>query len=233
MSLGVTREAARRLRRRAHELVGSDRYSRPSLHGIEPLLAELFPDRGGYFIEAGANDGYAQSNTYWLERLRGWRGVLVEPMPELAAACRRNRPHSRTFACALVGDDQAESVTMTFAGLMSLVEGARGSQVADSQHVEAAMAVQPGLETFSLEVPARSFTSILEEARAPRRPDLLSLDVEGYELQALRGLDFNRFAPRFILVEANFESEVAALLGSVGYTASERLTPTDVLYRRG
>lgn len=227
------RPFARRVRRSLHERVGSDRYSRPSLHGIEDDLGRLFPKRGGYFIEAGANDGFAQSNTYWLERLRGWRGVLVEPVPLLARECRRNRPHAQTFACALVADPETHTVTMTAAGLMSLVAGARGSDDEDARHLAAARAVQPGVETYAVEVPARTLTSVLDEAGAPPEPDLLSLDVEGYEGEVLRGLDFGRYAPRFVLVEANFESEVDSLMRGAGYERLEPPTPKDALYRRG
>jgi len=60
----------------------------------------------GFFIEAGGFDGFTQSNTDYLERFRGWRGILVEPMPELAALARRNRPEARVLRYALVGHDQ-------------------------------------------------------------------------------------------------------------------------------
>ena len=51
------------------------------------MTARHLTRRGGVFVEAGANDGYAQSNTYYFERMRGWSGVLIEPVPELAHHC--------------------------------------------------------------------------------------------------------------------------------------------------
>ena len=60
--------------------------------GEDVLLAELFGYKtDGFFIEIGAYDGLYLSNSYFFEQL-GWRGLLVEPLPEKAAACRRNRP---------------------------------------------------------------------------------------------------------------------------------------------
>jgi hypothetical protein len=41
---------------------------------MDRKLDELFDGRPGFFVEAGANDGYQQSNTYYLEHLRGWSG---------------------------------------------------------------------------------------------------------------------------------------------------------------
>src|SRR3954451_1905594 len=106
--IGWVREAVRETnsrRRRVCERLGSDRSSRPSPDSIDEQLAGHLPERGGVFVEAGAYDGFTQSNTYWLERFRGWSGVLVEAIPELAEQAKRNRPRSRVVQCALVSDD--------------------------------------------------------------------------------------------------------------------------------
>ena len=62
------------------------------------------PRDRGYFVEAGANDGHLQSNTYYFERFKGWTGVLIEPIPELYNRCVRERPRSRVLNYALVPD---------------------------------------------------------------------------------------------------------------------------------
>src|ERR1700675_2623345 len=72
----------RRARRIAMEARYSDRLSRPALHELDIKLNAVIARDDGFFVEAGANDGYTQSNTYWLERFRGWRGLLVEPISE-------------------------------------------------------------------------------------------------------------------------------------------------------
>ncbi len=65
--------------------------------------------------------------------------------------------------------------------------------------------------------------------------DLLSLDVEGFEPQALAGLDLDRHAPRFILVEIHDidsgRRPIEAVLGD-RYVAVEQLSPLDLLYAR-
>ncbi len=57
---------------------------------MDRKLQAYLPD-GGFFIEAGAYDGFRQSTTYYLEKFRGWRGLLVEPIPELARAASKER----------------------------------------------------------------------------------------------------------------------------------------------
>lgn len=51
-----------------------------SLNGLDEKLAPYLNFKGGIFIEAGANNGIRQSNTYYLEAVRGWKGILVEPV---------------------------------------------------------------------------------------------------------------------------------------------------------
>ena len=56
------------------------------LNGLQDKkVLKYLPTAPGFFIEAGANDGLKQSNTFYLESRRGWRGLLVEPIPELAS----------------------------------------------------------------------------------------------------------------------------------------------------
>src|SRR5262245_47416510 len=75
------------------------------LRGLDRRVAAYLLRDSGVFVEAGANDGVEQSNTYVLERYRKWRGLLVEPVPELADACRRNRPNAVVECAALVPFD--------------------------------------------------------------------------------------------------------------------------------
>jgi FkbM family methyltransferase len=214
-------------RRRAFEGFSSYRFSRTGAHGIDEKLKRHLDLEGGFFVEAGANDGVNFSNTYYLERARGWTGVLVEGIPSLYRACLRHRPRSRVVNCALVPPEaEGELVTMHYSNLQSIVAGAL-----PYEHVEAGLRSQ-GERTYDVQVPGRTLSSVLDEAN-PARFDLLVLDVEGYEAQVLRGLDLDRHAPRFALIEVLSDAarmEVEAALGG-RYEEVERLTPTDVLFR--
>ena len=75
-------------RARIAEGLGFKRYSYPALNNLDRKMDELLPD-SGVFLEIGANDGYTQSNTYFLERLRNWDGILIEPVPWLYELCTK------------------------------------------------------------------------------------------------------------------------------------------------
>lgn len=228
----AARKALGRGRRRRAEARGSDRLSRPALHGMETKIAAAIDRDGGFFVEAGANDGFTQSNTYWLERFRGWHGILIEPVPTHYQECRLERPDATIVNAALMPEAASgQTVTMQFGDLMSSVHGA---------HPEGEREwVKPGLvlgwrDPYEVEVPARTLSSILDEHDAPEI-DLLSLDVEGFEPEALRGLDLDRHAPRWIVVEvhdleAGREAIEAVLRDR--YVLQAQISPLDLLYRR-
>jgi FkbM family methyltransferase len=227
-----SRRAATRFRRRQMEARGDYSASYPALHDMDRQLERYLPHRHGFFVEAGGNDGYTQSNTYAFERRHGWRGVLVEPVPELARACALERPGSHVVCAALVAQGfPVAEVSLRFGGLMTVVVGGRE---ADDEWVAAAHAVGQEEPPHEFVAPARSLSSILDEIRAPE-VDLLSLDVEGYEAQALAGLDLERHAPRFVLVEMRDpEVDRVAIEDVLGerYLDVDALSPFDILYAR-
>lgn len=218
-----------RTRRLAFERFGSSRYSCPALHEMDVKLDRIIDRDGGMFIEAGGFDGITQSNTYYLERFRGWRGILVEPMPELAALARRNRPAAKVVRGALVDREYAaQTVPMEFGDLMTTV-----SRPGAEEWVAKGLVL--GWRDHRVEeVPARTLSSVIDEAGNPPI-DLLSLDVEGHEAAALRGLDLDRHAPEWILVEmhdmAAGREQIALVLGD-RYVEHSELSPLDLLYRR-
>jgi FkbM family methyltransferase len=200
-----------------------------ALNELDRRLKPYLTFRNGFFVEAGANDGLAQTNTYYFEKYRGWKGLLVEPVPQLAEACRINRAQCIVENCALVPFDFKEPVIeMRYCNLMSLVKGAMKSEADELAHVSAGCEVQ-GIESYSLCVPARTLSATLD-LHGIEQIDLLSLDVEGFELSALRGLDFSRHRPTYMLIEARFRAEIDLFLHGL-YEPIAELSHHDVLYR--
>ncbi|MGE3144370.1 MAG: FkbM family methyltransferase [Pseudorhodoplanes sp.] len=159
----------------------------------EPGLVREFlsAEAPGFFVEVGANDPVKESQTFHLEQL-GWTGILVEPIPELAAQLRERRK-ARVFEVACSSPPRAGS-TMTLH-----VAGAFSS-------FDPRLAVTGVRPERSIAVPVKTLDQVLEEGQAPVPIDLLSIDVEGHELDVLRGFSLARWQPRLILLEDHVTS---------------------------
>jgi FkbM family methyltransferase len=211
-------------RNRLFERLGSERYAQPALHGMDARLDELLGRTGGVFFEAGAHDGFTQSNTYFLERHRGWSGVLVEAIPELHRKAARRRPRSKVFQAALVApEDAGSTVTLQFGDLQS------GSS---AEHAVGGL-LNAGRAAYSVDAPARTISDVLDEAGVARL-DLLVLDIEGAELAALRGLDRSRHEVEVLVIEMlDMPSQRDAFDAFLADThePAGTLSPDDAVYR--
>jgi FkbM family methyltransferase len=85
------------------------------------------------------------------------------------------------------------------------------------------------VSTFSAK--ARTLNSILDDVGAPSAIDLLSLDVEGGELEVLSGVDHSKYRFNWILVESRNKQKISDFLEKLGYEFHSQLTGHDFLFR--
>jgi FkbM family methyltransferase len=173
-----------------------------ALNELDRKLAKFIRFRNGFFIEAGANNGIDQSNSLYFEKYLGWKGLLIEAIPSLAEQCKRNRSYCLVENCALVSSSyQSSTIEMQYNDLMSIVKGSFNSETDEKDYIETGHKfLRQGDSSYLVSVPAKTLSSVLN-SHGIERIDLLSLDVEGYEVEVLGGIDFENHSPRYILVE--------------------------------
>jgi FkbM family methyltransferase len=190
--------------------------------------------RSGFFLEAGANDGLLFSNTAYLERYCGWTGILVEAIPHKFVECVRNRPGSIVEHGALVSSGfQADFVEMRYENLMSFAPGIADIDAIEQVHHggKHLLGSERKLSDCRFLAPAVTLAGILHKHQV-RSIDFMVLDLEGAELEALKGLDFSACRVDRILIEARNIQAVAEFLAAHETYACTRLTELDYLFKR-
>lgn len=154
--------------------------------GVEEarLIEAFFDGFTGVFVDVGANEPVIGSQSYGLERL-GWSGLLVEPLAEYAAKLAAQRTAKVICAAAGAPEDEGKQLPLLVAGGLSTLSA------------EIKSGVQP---SEVRQTPVRTLDSMLAEAGL-NRVDFLSIDVEGHEIDVLRGFSINRLRPKLVLIE--------------------------------
>jgi len=188
--------------------------------------------RNGFFIEAGANNGLWQSNTYYLEEILGWNGLLVEPNPTSFQQCQIHRSSSNNLLIhsALVDlEYEKEYIEGYFSE--TDYENTLMAQVGDAAILDHQK--KRWGEKELLKVPATSLSNILDENNI-EKIDFFSLDVEGYELKVLNGINIKKHRPTYVCVEVwdNYPTrdEVLDFFPKNGYNLVEKMTKQDYLF---
>lgn len=195
-----------------------EKYSWPALNALDRKLARILPP-SGVFLEVGANDGYSQSNTYFLEKQRRWKGILIEPHPHLYRVAARYR-RAECFNLACIAPDGPEHLNLVDQGLMSLSRNLLNAReewerTQDGNH-----------RTFRV---ATSTLSAIIDKSSHAAVTFMSIDVEGAELELLRGLDLTRHTPRFLLIETRKLEAVTEAL-SLHMSVIDQLSHHDYLF---
>jgi FkbM family methyltransferase len=144
----------------------------------------------GFYIDVGAGHPVADNVSFWFYE-RGWRGIAVEPQPELASLYRHIRPRD---ACVqrLIGRVAGESDFYRFGrfhGLSTTLPAfARGG-------------AQLGEPYEVVRLPTSTLAQTCEE-HGVGEIDFLKIDVEGAEADVLAGNDWRRFRPKIVVAEA-------------------------------
>lgn len=205
-----------------------------SLNQLDKKLETLLPHTNGFYVELGANDGLNQSNSYYFEKVKKWRGVLVEPSPNKFFECKKNRSSRNFFFCnACVGFDyKSNYVNMIYSNLMTISDSLNLNLEEKQTHLsKSKVHLKDYEDIIEFGSKAKTLTEILDLCGAPQIIDFLSLDVEGAELEVLKGINFDHYKFKYLLIEIWDLDTVNKFLVNAGYTLIDSLSHHDFLFK--
>jgi hypothetical protein len=167
-----------------------------SFEGEDRIISSLFREvQVGTYIDIGCNHPVVNSNTYLLY-CQGWRGLAVDANSEYRPLWSLKRPDD-IFISALLSDSQEHRSFSLFSD--------RTMSSCDPETVSRYSA-RLGAPHSVIDLSATTLGDLLQEVRMTNKMyldeiHLVSLDVEGEDLNVLKGHDFLSMRPGCIVVE--------------------------------
>ena len=151
--------------------------------------------QGGYFVEVGALEGMLCSQTYFLEKVRNWKGIVVEPNPKWWESLQEFRE------CHIVMNPiSSVEHDVTFLQHLDKPEYSKIDDGLDNL---------PEGKVKKIPMRTKTLSKMFREYGAPSKIDVLAVDIEGKELEILDELFKNSdVQPNLIVLECGTTHEV-------------------------
>jgi FkbM family methyltransferase len=181
-----------------------------SQYGEDLVLKKLINKQFGYYVDVGCNHPINFNNTFFLYK-SGFTGINIDPNPHLINKCKDKRPRDINLNAAV---SSSESF-LEFFELEPHTLSTLNKEIAED-------AIKQGCKLLKRDkVKSYNLSSILKR-EVPKLDSnrflLLSIDVEGHEVQVLKSNDWEKYSPAFIIIEVNRnQKEIISFLNDKNY----------------
>jgi FkbM family methyltransferase len=185
----------------------------PPMWKPKRLFAQNFEDLYLYRLFSGVDKGFYIDVGAWHPTLdnvtaifyeQGWRGINIEPVKEIYAILQEQRSEDINLCLAVVGSSDTSSVPMLVIGDNPCETG---QHCVNNSLPGDQVSVPEGTPPISTRlVSASTLREIINKYAMLQPISFLKIDIEGYEYQALLGLDLpslrDESRPQVIVLEA-------------------------------
>ena len=168
----------------------------------------------GTYIDIGCWHPFKASNSYYFY-LRGWKGICIDPNPDIAPLFRKYR-NSDTFLNTAVSDVNSKEKYYILKDPYTSMNS-MNYQFLKEQKVEHMVVEEKEIDCLRLE-------EILDQnISKDENLDFFDIDVEGNDLKILKSNNWERYRPKLILIETDrslkndLDSDNVLYLESKGY----------------
>ena len=161
-----------------------------SFSGVDIVIENIFKNQqNGFYIDVGCQHPIKNNNTYLLNK-KGWCGINIDLDKDNIDLFNHSRPHDDNINIAV--SNKIAEVELFFYHKKSPINTI-DKKISDYQKAKV---------TQIKKIKTNTLNNIIENSKYRKSKfDLLSIDVEGHELNVLEGLDFNFYSPNVIVVE--------------------------------
>jgi|TARA_Y100000389_G_C17363296_1_gene464902 FkbM family methyltransferase len=161
-----------------------------SLTSIDLLINHVFKNKKkGFFIDVGCNHPVYNNNSYLLYK-KGWRGINIDLDKKSIELFNLYRKDDCNINSAI--SSKPEILDLYFYHDKSPIN-TLNKKSSDYQKVKPKIIKKVNTQTLD--------TVIINSKLSGKKFDFLSIDVEGHELNVLKGLNLKKYSPSIIVVE--------------------------------
>ena len=170
------------------KIILQDKYY--SFSGVDIVLKKIFyQQEKGFYIDVGCQNPIKNNNTYLLYK-KGWEGINIDLDKDNINLFNSARPKDSNFNKAISSD--IKNVELYFYHKKSPINTI-DKKTSDFQKAKVTSIKKINTDTLD--------NIILNSKYKNHTFDLLSIDVEGHELDVLKGFDLDKYSPKVIVVE--------------------------------
>lgn len=170
--------------------------------GEDLIVEKCFKrDFVGRYLEIGAYHPTRLSNTYRFYK-KGWRGIVVEPNPEIKKMFEEVRPHDKFWNIGISDKNQVLNYYQFMIPALNTFSKKDADESVKNGHKISDI----------LKVNTKNINSILKG-----KIDFISIDTEGYDEIILRSLDWKTYRPKVVCVETDKKNRAGEFLEKIGY----------------
>lgn len=202
-------------------------------HSLDKHILETYflNASGNTMLEVGAATPKLISMSQ-LFRENGWRTILVEPNPEFI---RQHIELGNEIYPYAAGEEDKNDVDFTICTYAGKQHSFSSFKVIPEYITTCGFKNENDIFRSNIKVNMRKISSILEEANEKEKInaiDFLSIDIEGYEIQALIHFPWQKYSPSILAVENLLKNEeYNRVLSEIGYELVETIGEINQIYK--
>ena len=206
----------------------------PAEQDVDSIVREEFfaHERAGVLLEIGAaRPDYLSIGASF--RSKGWRVISIEPNPTFASQHRELGHEIHEYACADSDEEDVDFLIAEGDGVQYLGEVVTAESFSSlgirGNYKDLLSQLQEHFTLRTIKVKTRRLDTILSYLKDVTKLDIIAVDVEGWELECLRGFSFGALAPKVAIVENLFHDPLYIdFMKTRGYELWRVLEPNDV-----